>query len=147
MIIASRYKVSFWKIGDALAPSLAIGYSIGRIGCFLVGDDYGIPSTLPWAMSFPKGLPPTTETVHPTQIYETLIMGLVFIYLWKIRKSDYKTGYMFSLYLVLAGSERFFIEFLRNTTPSPISGLSLAQVMAVVIIIIGINKIYRLRVR
>jgi len=147
LIVAARYRVSFWKIGDALAPSLAIGYSIGRIGCFLVGDDYGIPSTLPWAISFPNGLPPTTETVHPTQVYETLIMGIVFIYLWKIRKSGFKTGYMFSLYLVLAGSERFFIEFLRNTTPSPIPGLSLAQVMAVIIVVIGINKIYRLKVK
>lgn len=145
LLVASRYRTTFWKIGDALAPALAIGYSIGRIGCLLVGDDYGTPTDLPWGMSFPEGLPPTTETVHPTQIYETVIMGLVFIYLWNIRKSEFKTGYLFSLYLVLAGSERFFIEFLRNTTPSHVSGLSIAQVMAAVIIAIGAYKMYKLR--
>ncbi len=145
LIVTYRYKVSFWKVGDALAPALAIGYSIGRIGCLLVGDDYGIPTDLPWGMSFPEGLPPTTETVHPTQIYETVIMGMVFVYLWNIRKSDFKTGYLFSLYLILAGSERFFIEFLRNTTPSPISGLSIAQLTAAAIIAIGSYKVYKLR--
>lgn len=145
LIVTSRYRVSFWKVGDALAPALALGYAIGRIGCLLVGDDYGVPTDLPWGMSFPQGLPPTTETVHPTQIYETLIMGVVFVYLWNIRKSDFKTGYLFSVYLILAGSERFFIEFLRNTTPSPVSGLSIAQLTAAVIIAIGSYKIYKLR--
>lgn len=145
LIVSSRNKTSFWKIGDALAPALALGYAVGRIGCLLVGDDYGTPTDLPWGMSFPQGLPPTTETVHPTQIYETIIMGLVFAYLWSIRKSDFKTGYLFSLYLILAGSERFIIEFIRNTTPSPVPGLSVAQVTAAIIILIGLYKIFTLR--
>ena len=143
-LVAKRGKLNFWVMGDAVAPAMAIGYSIGRLGCFLVGDDYGVPSDLPWAMSFPNGLPPTLERVHPTQLYEVIIMGLVFVYLWKIRKKDYKPGYLFSLYLVLAGSERFFIEFIRNTTPSPIPNLSVAQLMAVIIVVVGIWKILKL---
>ncbi len=147
IIVARRYRVDFWELGDALAPSLALGYAIGRIACFLVGDDYGTPTNLPWGMSFPKGLPPTTDTVHPTQLYETLIMGLIFAYLWSIRKRNYKTGYLFSLYLILAGTERFMIEFLRNTTPSPISELSLAQLTAALLIIIGTAKMMKLKHR
>jgi len=144
-LVAKRGKLDFWVLGDSVAPAMAIGYSIGRIGCFLVGDDYGIRSDLPWAVAFPNGLPPTIETVHPTQIYETLIMLIVFLYLWRIRKNSNKTGYIFSLYLILAGSERFIIEFLRNTSPGPISNLSIAQTMAVVIILFGLYKIFRLR--
>ncbi len=144
-LVAKRGKLDFWVLGDSVAPAMAIGYSIGRIGCFLVGDDYGIRSDLPWAVAFPNGLPPTIDTVHPTQIYETLIMLIVFLYLWRIRKSSNKTGYIFSLYLILAGSERFIIEFLRNTSPSPISNLSIAQNIAVLIILFGLYKIFRLR--
>ena len=69
-----------WPIVPILAaatPALAFGHLIGRIGCFLVGDDYGIPSTLPWAVAFPEGLPPTTVPVHPTQLYEALGLGLL----------------------------------------------------------------------
>ncbi len=146
-IVGRRHKVNFWAMGDAAAPGLAIAYAIGRTGCFLVGDDYGVPSDLPWAMSFPQGLPPTIETVHPTQTYEMIIMGMVFLYLWKIRKRDFKTGYFFSLYLILAGSERFFIEFIRNTTPSPVPNLSIAQIIAVLILLTGVIKIYQLRRR
>jgi phosphatidylglycerol:prolipoprotein diacylglycerol transferase len=144
-IVAKRSKLDFWLLGDSVAPAMAIGYSIGRLGCFLVGDDYGVKSDLPWAIAFPNGLPPTVDPVHPTQIYEAIIMLVVFLYLWKIRKNIYKTGYIFSLYLILAGSERFFIEFLRNTTQSPISNLSIAQVMAVIILLFGLYKIFRLR--
>ena len=97
------------------------------------------------AVAFPNGLPPTIETVHPTQIYEALIMLVVFLYLWKIRKDIYKTGYIFSLYLILAGSERFIIEFLRNTTRSSVPNLSIAQVMAAIVILFGLYKLFRLK--
>lgn len=144
-VITKKHKESFWKVLDATAPALAIAYATGRVGCLLVGDDYGIASTLPWAMSFPKGSPPTLEAVHPTQIYETIIMSLVFIVLWKIRKKDRPIGWLASIYLGLAGLERFFIEFIRTTTESPISGLSVAQVMALALILIGALKYISLR--
>jgi len=137
--------MSFWTLGDAVAPGLAIAYTIARIGCFLVGDDYGVPSDLPWAMAFPKGLPPTTERVHPTQIYEIILMGAVFIYLWKVRKKTVPTGWLFSIFLILAGLERFLIEIVRATTPSPIPHLSLAQLMSIGMIIIGVIKLIQIR--
>jgi len=144
-VLTKKHKESFWKVLDATAPALAIAYATGRVGCLLVGDDYGVASTLPWAMPFPKGSPPTLEAVHPTQIYETIIMSLVFLVLWKIRKKDRPVGWLASIYLGLAGLERFFIEFIRNTTESPISGLSVAQVMALALILIGALKYISLR--
>ncbi|MXW43807.1 MAG: prolipoprotein diacylglyceryl transferase [Candidatus Dadabacteria bacterium] len=144
-VLTKKHKESFWRVLDATAPALAIAYATGRVGCLLVGDDYGIASTLPWAMPFPKGSPPTLEAVHPTQIYETIIMSLVFLVLWKIRKKDRPVGWLASIYLGLAGLERFFIEFIRNTTESPISGLSVAQVMALALILIGALKYISLR--
>lgn len=144
-LIARRNKISMWTVGDLASPSLALAYAIGRLGCFLVGDDYGVPSDVPWAMAFPKGLPPTDIPVHPTQLYEIGLILIVFAVIWKLRKRVKPAGWLFSIYLILAGLERFSIEFLRNTTPSPIPGLSLAQVMAVAIIIIGAVKLYSLR--
>jgi len=144
-IIANKNKISMWTVGDLAAPALALAYSIGRIGCLLVGDDYGVPSDLPWAMAFPQGLPPTTETVHPTQIYEIVIMFIVFLYIWKIRTKIKPAGWLFSIYLIIAGFERFFVEFLRNTTESPVPGLSVAQVMALGLIVVGAVKLYTLR--
>ncbi|MXZ48243.1 MAG: prolipoprotein diacylglyceryl transferase [Candidatus Dadabacteria bacterium] len=144
-VLTKKHKESFWKVLDATAPALAIAYATGRVGCLLVGDDYGVASTLPWAMPFPKGSPPTLEAVHPTQIYETIIMSLVFLVLWKIRKKDKPVGWLASIYLGLAGLERFFVEFIRNTTESPISGLSVAQVMALALILIGALKYISLR--
>lgn len=144
-VITKKHKESFWKVLDATAPALVIAYAIGRVGCLLVGDDYGIASNLPWAMPFPKGSPPTLEAVHPTQIYETIIMSLVFLVLWKIRKKDRPVGWLASIYLGLAGLERFFVEFIRNTTESPISGLSVAQIMALALILVGALKYISLR--
>ena len=144
-VISRRNKISFYKIMDAMSPSLAIGHAIGRMGCFLVGDDYGVKSDLPWAMAFPKGLPPTNDRVHPTQLYEIILMGLIFVILWKIRIKNKPDGWLFSILLIIAGVERLLIEFIRNTTPSPIPGLSVAQLIAIVLIIAGIIKILTLK--
>ena len=85
-----------WLVfADIVAPLLILGYGIGRIGCFLVGDDYGILSDLPWAMTFPNGLPPTFSTVHPTQIYETILALGIFSFLWSRRKKVQVTGNLF----------------------------------------------------
>lgn len=146
-VITKKYKESFWKVLDASAPALVIAYATGRIGCFLVGDDYGIVSDLPWAMPFPKGSPPTLEAVHPTQLYETIVMLLVFVVLWKIRKGERPVGWLAGIYLMLAGFERFLVEFIRNTTESPISGLSVAQIMALFLILIGTLKYISVRKR
>ncbi|HSG30750.1 MAG TPA: prolipoprotein diacylglyceryl transferase [Thermodesulfobacteriota bacterium] len=138
-------KISFWTLTDSTAPGLVLAYGIGRIGCLLVGDDYGTPTSVPWALSFPNGSPPTTQLVHPTQIYDTILMIFIFLILWAIRKSDFPTGWMFSLTLIILGIQRFFIEFIRNTSPSFIDGLSQAQLISIVIFIFGVLNLLRLK--
>jgi phosphatidylglycerol:prolipoprotein diacylglycerol transferase len=121
---------------DIAAPGLAIGYAVGRIGCQLSGDgDYGIPWDGPWAMAYPEGTVPTTATVHPTPIYETVVMGLVAYALWRLR-DRFQPGLLFALYLVLAGVERFLIEFIRRND-EVLLGLTQAQVISVVMIAAG----------
>ncbi len=144
-IVALKNKMSFWILGDAIAPALAIGYAFARIGCLLVGDDYGVQSGLPWAIAFPNGLPPTMERVHPTQIYEVILSAIIFVYLWKIRKKEAPTGWLFSSFLILTGIERFLVEIVRDTTPSPIPHISIAQLMSIVLILVGIVKLVQIR--
>jgi phosphatidylglycerol:prolipoprotein diacylglycerol transferase len=121
---------------DVAAVPLAAGYAIGRIGCQLAGDgDYGIPWDGPWAMAYPNGTVPTTEEVHPTPVYETLAMGLVALLLWRWRRR-WRPGTLFALYLVLAGSERFLVEFVRRND-DVLLGLTQPQVLSLVMIAAG----------
>ena len=114
---------------DSVAPGLAAAYAIGRIGCQLAGDgDYGKPWDGPWAMAYPDGTVPTTETVHPTPVYETLAMGGVAWFLWHLR-DRVRPGGLFALYLVLAGAERFLVEFLRRND-RVVAGLTVPQLVA-----------------
>jgi phosphatidylglycerol:prolipoprotein diacylglycerol transferase len=121
---------------DLCAPALALGYAIGRIGCQLSGDgDYGIHSDLPWAISYPDGTVPTTDHVHPTPVYETLTMGLVAWLLWRWR-DRFRPGLLFALYLILAGLERFLVEFIRRND-DVIAGLTAPQLQSLVMIFVG----------
>lgn len=146
-LIAKWKKLNFWLIGDAAAPALVLAYGIGRIGCLLVGDDYGVPSNLPWALSFPNGAPPTLERVHPTQIYESLLMIIVFLFLWNIRKKDLPVGWISYITLIILGVERFLVEFIRNTTPSSIPGITQAQIISIGFIVVGVYKFIQLKSR
>ncbi len=129
---------------DVAAVPLAAAYAIGRIGCQLAGDgDYGIPWNGPWAMSYPHGTVPTTENVHPTPVYETLTMGLVAWFLWR-RRDSMRPGGLFALYLVLAGTERFLVEFIRRNDKVA-AGLTLAQLIALAMMAGG--SIWLLRMR
>jgi len=122
---------------DAVAPALALGYVFGRAGCQLSGDgDYGVPSDLPWAMAYPRGIVPTTERVHPTPIYEMLIFLAIFFLLWRLRKLDKPPWWFFALYLVLAGVERFGIEYIR-TNEAVAAGLTEAQLVSVALVVAG----------
>ena len=156
-VVLKKNKVPWLTFADQLAPLILLGYAIGRLGCFLVGDDYGIPSKLPWAMSFPDGLPPTTTSVfayqfpwidisdlpvgvikvHPTQLYETLICVGLFYYLWSKRKNIEVQGSLFFQYLVFAGFERFLIEFLRTNEKYAFDIFSGAQILSLLMIIFG----------
>ncbi len=140
------------------APALAAAYALGRVGCFLVNDDYGRPTDVAWAIRFPEGLPPSTagnmETlfgisappgtdpttvlaVHPTQLYEVAIMLVFFAVLWKLRLESRGAGWLFGLYLTLAGLERFFIEFLRAKDDRVLGSLTIAQVVSVLLVFTG----------
>lgn len=126
------------KIFDTMAPLVILGYAFGRMGCFLSGDgDYGPPTDLPWGMAFPNGTVPTTEKVHPTPLYEIILSLIIFAYLWKMRKRDLPTGWMFGMFLILAGIERFVIEFWRLTKVVAF-GMTMAQIISIFAIIIGI---------
>ncbi len=142
-LLLHRRQRAWLPMADAVAPVLILGYSFGRVGCFLVGDDYGRPSTLPWALAFPNGLPPTTELVHPTQIYEILLGLSIFGLLYFLRTRTRFVGQLFSLYLILAGSERFLIEFIR-TNRRYVFGLSGAQLIGILMVLLGAALLYYL---
>jgi phosphatidylglycerol:prolipoprotein diacylglycerol transferase len=141
--VTQMKRVSYLKVLDSLTPGIILAYAVGRIGCLLVGDDYGTPSTLPWAISFPNGSPPTYLTVHPTQIYDTISMAIFFIILWKIRKKDFPIGWMTAVALMVLGVERFLIEFIRSTTPSFVPGLSQAQIISIILVVVGGVMLYK----
>ena len=85
LLLAWRFRMAPLLMLDVASPAAALGYGIGRIGCLISGDgDYGIPTSLPWGMSFPNGIVPTTERVHPTPIYEFLVALLIFWILWRL---------------------------------------------------------------
>jgi phosphatidylglycerol---prolipoprotein diacylglyceryl transferase len=122
---------------DLVAPALALGYAIGRIGCQLSGDgDYGKPWNGPWAMSYPDGTVPTDHTVHPTPIYETLAMGLGAWMLWQLRER-FRAGVLFAAYLVYAGTERFLVEFLRRNSDAAL-GLTGPQLESLAMMLAGV---------
>jgi phosphatidylglycerol:prolipoprotein diacylglycerol transferase len=133
-----------WQLPDLACIPLALGYAIGRCGCQLSGDgDYGIHSTLPWAMAYPKGTVPTDIKVHPTPVYETLAMGVVALVLWQLR--DRLTGgRLFALYLVLAGVERLLVEFIRRNEDVAL-GLTLPQFASIAMIAGGVVLAARVR--
>jgi phosphatidylglycerol---prolipoprotein diacylglyceryl transferase len=158
ILAGARRRVPLRLTAELCAPALALGYALGRVGCFLVEDDYGIPTRLPWGLRFPDGLPPTTVAnlqqlhvhfppgtdpgqvlaVHPTQIYETVVMLLVFAWLWRHRAHGHATGWLFGVYLVCAGIERFLIEFLRAKDDRVLGAFTLAQAASAVLVLLGV---------
>lgn len=121
----------------AATPALAIGHAIGRIGCLLVGDDYGRPTTLPWGIAFPQGLPPTDVPVHPTQIYEAVALVPLAWLLLRMRRHGASPRRVLGAYLALAGGIRFLIEFLRVDV-RVLGPFSVAHVAAFVVALVGV---------
>src|SRR4051794_16677820 len=121
---------------DLAAVPLAAGYAIGRIGCQLAGDgDYGKAWNGPWAMAYPHGTVPTTTPVHPTPVYETLVMAAFAVWLWR-RRDAWRPGTLFAVYLTGAGLERFLVEFLRRN-PDAALGLTAPQLAAAACVLGG----------
>jgi phosphatidylglycerol:prolipoprotein diacylglycerol transferase len=158
VIVVLMKKDSFARISDACAPGLAAAYSVGRSGCWAVGDDYGTPWNGPLAVAFPDGAPPSTVAnltqqfglkefadqpgnmvlaVHPTQLYE-VAMGLVmFFVLWRMRDHKHAQGWLFGVYCVLQGTERFIVEFFRAKDDRFFGTFTMAQMIALGFIAAG----------
>jgi phosphatidylglycerol:prolipoprotein diacylglycerol transferase len=153
LVMGWRAKLPVREFLDACSPAASFGYAIGRIGCFLSGDgDYGKPTSLPWGMSFPNGVVPTTQTcvqwgspadcrVHPAPLYELLIWSAIGWLLWRlgarILKDPRRAGEIFCYYLILTGVARFLVEIIRINPPW-ILGLSNAQVASALSVIGGV---------
>jgi phosphatidylglycerol:prolipoprotein diacylglycerol transferase len=152
-------KMNFLRIADVAGIAIAAGYSIGRTGCWAVGDDYGRPLSGLLGVSFPEGAPPSTVmnmtsqfgvnfpegtdpsmvvSVHPTQLYETAMGFIMFMILWRYRKHQNAEGWLFGLWCVVAGTERFIVEFFRAKDDHVFAGLTIAQVIALVIALTGV---------
>ena len=113
LFVLRRQRTPILAVLAAATPALAIGHAIGRVGCFMVGDDYGRVSDLPWAVAFPKGLPPTDDPVHPTQLYEALALLPIAWMLTRLRRRGVGDAVVLGVYLISVGALRFAIEFLR----------------------------------
>lgn len=153
-------KMSFARFADVTGLGIAAGYAIGRTGCWAVGDDYGKPWSGPFSVRFPEGAPPSTASVmssqfgvvfpptvapsdviavHPTQLYETAMGFVMFLLLWRLRGHRHAAGWLFGAYCLLAGVERFIVEFFRakDDRLAAGGGLSTAQFIAIAMVAIG----------
>ncbi len=161
-----RRRLPLWPTLDAAAPGLALGYGVGRLGCFLVGDDYGRPTTLPWGVEFANGLPPTTAfylrtefgvdvpasvpdhqllAVHPTQIYETLAALVIFAVATWLLSRRAPTGRTILAVLGLMSLERFAVEVLRAKDDRFLGPLTIAQVISLALIVLVLGLWWRTR--
>ena len=153
MAVVIHKKLGVAKVSDAVALALPAAYSVGRTGCWAVGDDYGRPFSGAWAVMFPQGAPPSTVgnmsrmfgvqfpagmspsevvAVHPTQIYEVLMGFMMFLIVWRFRDHKHAVGWLFGLYCFLAGLERFIVEFFRAKDDRFfMGGLTSAQLIAI----------------
>jgi phosphatidylglycerol:prolipoprotein diacylglycerol transferase len=158
-----RYKkLRFWHIADVFCIGLAGGYAVGRTGCWAVGDDYGKPWPGGWlAVKFPEGVPPSTAGnmasnfgvqfapgtdplsvigVYPTQLLEVTLGFVIFLLVWRLREHKHAEGWLFGVWAVYAGIERFLVEFLRakdDRISGFLGGLSAAQVISIGILAFG----------
>jgi phosphatidylglycerol:prolipoprotein diacylglycerol transferase len=164
-LLVWRRKADFLTVADAAAPAASLGYALGRIGCFLVGDDYGRPTDAWYGVAFPKGAPPTTADalrdfgvavdpsiagdtvlrVHPTQLYETGAALVMFAILMGLNRRPHRRGLAWGLFLVMLGIERFLVEFVRAKDDRFFGNFTVAQVISVLIVIAGMAFAARAR--
>jgi phosphatidylglycerol:prolipoprotein diacylglycerol transferase len=151
-------------IYDSTAPALAVAYAVGRMGCFLVGDDYGVYTANPIGIAFPEGSPPSTAgqlraagdtgvpaglpdnaiiTVHPTQLYEVGLALVMFVILWRLGAKKLRPGQLFAMFMMLYAVERFLIEFVRAKTDRWVLGMSTSQLASILLLGIGAFIWYR----
>lgn len=159
MAVAVKKRFPLMRIFDVGAPACAAAYAVGRTGCWAVGDDYGRPWNGVLAVAFPEGAPPSTAgimaqefgvpmpaganpttvlSVYPTQLMEVAFGFIMFLILWRMRDHKHAEGWLFGVYCVLAGVERFIIEFFRAKDDRLVMGLTYAQLIALAFVAIGI---------
>lgn len=156
--VVLRARADYLVAADATAPALAIGYALGRVGCFLVGDDYGRPTDAWFGVAFPKGSPPTTAyalrefgvridpsipdstilRVHPTQIYEALAGIAMFALLMWLARRGHPKGRVFGVFLILMGIERFLVEIVRAKDDRFLGAFTIAQLISVLLVMVGL---------
>ena len=144
LFVLRRQRAPILAVLAAASPALAIGHAIGRVGCFMVGDDYGYPSDLPWAVAFPNGLPPTDSPVHPTQLYEALALVPVAWLLVHLRRRGAGDAVVLGTYLVSAGVLRFAIEFVR-VNERVLGALTVAHLVSLGLVLAGAVLLLRRR--
>ncbi len=163
---AKRRGLRVGEVVDLGSPTLAIGYAVGRMGCFLVGDDYGRPTGSWVGIAFPDGTPPTrvdvlesyfgiqvdpalverfgqVVPVHPTQLYEIAMASLIFLVLWRLRVHQHAPGWLFWICLTLLSVERFLVEFVRIKDDRFFGPLTVAQVIAMALVLVGLWGVQR----
>lgn len=166
LLIARWKKVPLLRTVEVGAPALAAAYAVGRTGCWAIGDDYGRPWNGLLGTTFPQGAPPSTAgimsgefgvpfppgtdpnaiiAVHPTQIYEVAMASIMFAIIWRFRGHRQREGWLFGVYLVLAGIERFIVEFFRAKDDATGLGLTLAQLIAVAATLAGVAWLVAMR--
>ncbi len=157
VVIYKRY--GLMKVFDVGGPAVAAAYAVGRSGCWAVGDDYGRPYDGFLAVAFPEGAPPSTAgimarefgvqlaatvspntllSVYPTQLMEVVLGFVMFYVLWRMRDHKHAEGWLFGVYCVMAGVERFIIEFYRAKDDRLVAGLTYAQMIALGFVLMGV---------
>lgn len=163
LIVIYRKHLSVPTIADVAGIAIAAAYSLGRTGCWAVGDDYGRPWNGPLAVKFPNGAPPSTVenmshlfhvpfppgtnpfdvvAVYPTQLFEVAMGFVMFLILWRLREHKHAEGWLFGLYCILAGVERFIVEFFRAKDDRFVGPFTTAQVLAVCFVVAGAIIMY-----
>ena len=163
LLVILKKRIPVWRIFDVGGPAVAAAYAVGRTGCWAVGDDYGRPWNGFLAVQFPEGAPPSTVdimsrdfgirfppgtpgtdvvAVHPTQLYEISMALIMFGVLWRLRDHKHAEGWLFGVYCVLAGIERFIVEFFRAKDDRFVGGLTYAQIIAVAFVALGFGIMY-----
>jgi len=159
LFVAKKKGLRLARIADVGGISVAAAYAIGRTGCWAVGDDYGRPWDGALAVKFPDGAPPSTVenmtrlfhvpvppgmhpldvvSVYPTQLFEVALGFIMFVILWRLRDHKHAEGWLFGAYCVLAGIERFIVEFFRAKDDRFFGIFTTAQVISILFVILGV---------
>jgi phosphatidylglycerol:prolipoprotein diacylglycerol transferase len=138
-------KIPLWGLADILAPSVALGYVFGRLGCLMNGCCYGRETSCPWGIQFPYGHVSYPHFIHPTQIYDSLLNLLFYVALaWLFRHKKFN-GQVFAVYLIGYAGLRSFVESFRGDYPVYYGGWATpAQLLSVGIALVGILLYWRL---